>query len=65
MKLLKVLTIAFCMIFAPLSFSQSGGAGGSSAAGSAGSADEFQTDDFAWGVLSELALGGPTQEGDP
>ena len=33
MKLLKVLTIAFCMIFAPLSFSQSGGAGGSSAAG--------------------------------
>ena len=27
MKLLKVLAIAFCMIFAPLSFTQSGGAG--------------------------------------
>ena len=63
MKLLKVLTIAFCMIFAPLSFSQSGGAGGSSAAGSAGSLSSGVIAAIAAAVLAVAAIV-DAQDGD-
>ena len=63
MKLLKVLTIAFCMIFAPLSFTQSGGAGGSSASGAAGSLSSGVIAAIAAAVLAVAAIV-DAQDGD-